>query len=406
MTLSRSARNILIGGSLILAVSLGLRHTFGLFLQPVTMANGWGREVFGLAIALQNLVWGIAQPFAGMLSDRHGAGRVILVGACLYLLGLVGMATASGVVTFTLSAGVLVGLGLSGTTMPIVFGAVSRALPAEKRSMAFGIAMSLGSVGQFVMLPGALRLIDGIGWTQTLVLMSALSAVMLPLAYATLMERKDPAAGAAVAATGPTAGQALRIALADRGFWLLSLGFFVCGFQVVFVATHMPAYLADKGQAAWVGSVVLALIGMFNIFGSLAAGWLGARMPKPWLLCAIYAGRAVAIVLFLMLPLTPTSAFVFAAAMGLLWLSTVPLTNAVVASMFGVKNLAMLGGVAFLAHQVGSFLGGWLGGLIFDRTGSYDYAWAISIGLSVLATLLNLPIKEQPVAAAWAPAKA
>ena len=405
MTLTRSARNILISGSLILAVSLGLRHAFGLFLQPVSMANGWGREVFGFAIALQNLVWGVAQPFAGMLSDRYGAGRVILAGAVLYLLGLAGMAMASAALPFTLAAGVLVGLGLAGTTMPIVFGAISRALPAEKRSVAFGIAMALGSLGQFAMLPGALRLIDGIGWAQTLALMAVLSALMLPLAFGGLMERKDSASPAAAAA-GPTAGQALRLALADRNFWLLSLGFFVCGFQVVFIATHMPAFLADKGLAAWVGSTVLALIGLFNIFGSLAAGWLGSRFPKPWLLCGIYGGRAIAIALFLALPVSPVTAFLFAGAMGVFWLSTVPLTNGVVASMFGVKNLAMLGGVVFLAHQIGSFLGGWLGGLIFDRTGSYDLAWGIAIGLSVIATLLNLPIKERPVATPWSPAKA
>ena len=405
MTLSKSARNILISGSLILALSLGLRHAFGLFLQPVSMDNGWGREVFGFAIALQNLVWGLAQPFAGMLSDRFGAGRIILVGAVLYLLGLLGMAVASTTATFTLAAGVLVGLGLAGTTMPIVFGAVSRAMPAEKRSMAFGIAMALGSLGQFAMLPAALRLIDSIGWAQTLVLMSALAALMLPLAFGGLMERRDAAAPAA-SASGPTAGQAARMALADRGFWLLALGFFVCGFQVVFIATHMPAFLADKGLPAWVGSAVLALIGLFNIFGSLAAGWLGSRFPKPWLLCGIYSGRAVAIALFLAVPVTPVTAFVFAAAMGVFWLSTVPLTNGVVASLFGVKNLAMLGGIVFFAHQVGSFLGGWLGGLIYDRTGSYDIAWGIAIALSVIATLLNLPIKEQPVAGIGSPAKA
>lgn len=404
MTLSKSARNILISGSLILALSLGLRHAFGLFLQPVSMANGWGREVFGFAIALQNLVWGVAQPFAGMLSDRYGAGRVIVVGAVLYLLGLLGMAAASASATFTLAAGVLVGLGLAGTTMPIVFGAVSRALPAEKRSMAFGVAMALGSLGQFAMLPSALRLIDSLGWAQTLVLMSALASLMLPLAFGGLMERRDAAATSAAA--GPTAGQAARLALADRGFWLLALGFFVCGFQVVFIATHMPAFMADKGLPAWIGSTVLALIGLFNIFGSLAAGWLGSRFPKPWLLCGIYAGRAVAIGLFIAWPVTPVTAFIFAAAMGVFWLSTVPLTNGVVASMFGVKNLAMLGGVVFFAHQVGSFLGGWLGGLIYDRTGSYDIAWGIAIALSVIATLLNLPIKEQPVATPWSTAKA
>jgi MFS family permease len=299
---------------------------------------------------------------------------------------------------------VLVGLGLAGTTMPIVFGAVSRALPAEKRSMAFGVAMALGSLGQFAMLPSALRLIDSLGWGQTLVLMSALASLMLPLAFGWLMERRDAAATSA--APGPTAGQAARLALADRGFWLLALGFFVCGFQVVFIATHMPAFMADKGLPAWIGSTVLALIGLFNIFGSLAAGWLGSRFPKPWLLCGIYAGRAVAIGLFIAWPVTPVTAFIFAAAMGVFWLSTVPLTNGVVASMFGVKNLAMLGGIVFFAHQVGSFLGGWLGGLIYDRTGSYDIAWGIAIALSVIATLLNLPIKEQPVATPWSTAKA
>jgi MFS family permease len=392
--MSPAARTILIAGALILALSLGLRHAFGLFLQPVSTANGWGREVFSFAIALQNLVWGAAQPFAGMLSDRHGAGKVIVAGVVLYVLGLVGMSYAGDATTFTIAAGLLIGLGLAGTTMPIVFGAVSRALPAEKRSMAFGIAMSVGSIGQFVMLPGALAMIDGVGWAQTLIVMSALAALMLPLAFF-LMERRDGAAPM----SGPSAGGAARLALGDRGYWLLSLGFFVCGFQVVFIATHIPAFLADRGQAAWVGSTVLALIGLFNIFGSLAAGYLGAKMSKPWLLTGIYLGRAVAIALFLFLPVTPASAFVFAALMGVFWLSTVPLTNGVVAAMFGVKNMAMLGGIVFFAHQVGSFLGGWLGGLIYDRTGSYDIAWGIAIALSLIAALLNLPVKEQPVVA-------
>lgn len=404
MNLPPRARNILIAGSLILALSLGLRHTFGLFLQPVSMANGWGREVFGLAMAIQNIFWGIGQPFAGMLSDRFGAGRVILGSAVLYMLGLAGMAVASTAFPFTMAAGVLVGLGLAGTTMSVVFGAVSRALPVEKQSMAFGIVMAVGSVGQFAMLPGALKLIHGLGWSETLMLMALLAASMMPLASGGLMERKDSRASVA-AATGPTAGQAFRLAMANRSFWMLSLGFFVCGFQVVFVALHLPAYLLDQGVPAWVGSTVLALIGLFNIFGSLAAGWLGSRFPKPWLLSGIYGSRAVAIVLFISVPVTPLSAMLFASAMGFLWLSTVPLTNGVVASLFGVKNLAMLGGVVFLAHQVGSFLGGWLGGLIFDRTGSYNLAWGIAIGLSVVAALFNLPIKERAAMAPLAPAK-
>jgi MFS family permease len=329
-----------------------------------------------------------------MLADRHGAGKIVLVGAVLYALGLVGMSFAPDLLSFHAAAGVLIGLGLAGTTMPIVFGAVSRALPPEKRSMAFGVAMSVGSIGQFVMLPAALASINGNGWVQTLWFMSALAALMLPLGFF-LMERK----GSTAAPAGPTAGAAARLALGDRGFWLLSLGFFVCGFQVVFIATHLPAFLLDKGQAAWVGSMALALIGLFNIFGSLAAGWLGGRFPKPWLLAGIYVGRAVAIVVFLLMPASPASVFLFAALMGLFWLSTVPLTNGVVAVMFGVKNMAMLGGIVFFAHQVGSFLGGWLGGLIYDRTGSYDLAWGIAIALSLLAAVLNLPVKEREVRA-------
>ncbi len=404
MRLTPAARTLLIAGSLILSLSLGLRHAFGLFLQPVSMDNGWGREVFGFAMAMQNLVWGLAQPFAGILSDRFGAARVIVAGTCLYALGLLGMAWSPEAATFTIAAGLFVGLGLAGTTMPIVFGAVSRVLPAEQRSMAFGVAMSVGSIGQFVMLPGALKLIDGIGWSQSLVLMSVVAALMLPLALG-MREGRD-AGTSGGGSVPPTAGQAARLAMTDRGFWLLSLGFFVCGFQVVFIAVHVPAFLADKGLAAWVGSAVLALIGLFNIFGSLAAGWLGARYSKPLLLCGIYVARAVAIVLFIMLPVTPLTACLFAAAMGLLWLSTVPLTNGVVASMFGVKNMAMLGGLVFLLHQVGSFLGGWLGGLVYDRTGSYDMAWGMAIALSIVATLFNLPIKEKPVTTPWAPAKA
>lgn len=393
MTLSSSARTILVAGALVLALSLGLRHAFGLFLQPISVDKGWSREIFALAIALQNLVWGIAQPFVGMLADRKGAGRVVLGGAVLYGIGLVGMASATGPTTFVLAAGVLIGLGLAGTTMPVVFGAVSRAMPAEKRSMAFGVAMSVGSLGQFLMLPGALTLIDGVGWASALLVMSALSMLILPFAFF-LMEKRDGAAATA----GPSAGAAVRLALGDRSFWLLSLGFFVCGFQVVFIATHIPAYLVDRGLTVAVGSTVLALIGLFNIFGSLAAGWLGSRYPKPWLLAGIYLGRAAAITAFVLLPVTSASAYLFAVLMGLFWLSTVPLTNGTVAAMFGVKNMAMLGGMVFLFHQIGSFLGGWLGGVIYDRLGSYDMAWGMAIALSLIAALMNLPVKEAPVA--------
>ncbi len=392
MTLSPRAKAILICGAVILSVSLGVRHTFGLFLQPVILEHGWGREVFAFAIALQNLVWGIAQPFAGLAADRRGAGPVILAGGLLFTAGLGLMALAGSAPMFVLAAGVLVGLGLAGITMPVVFGAISRAMPPERRSMAFGIAMSIGSVGQFVLLPGALALIGGFGWITALLLLSVLSVAILPLSFVLREDRKGPLAGPA-----PRAADAARLALTDRGFQLLSFGFFVCGFHVAFIATHIPAYLLDLGLGPTVGSTVLALIGLFNIFGSLAAGWLGSRYPKPQILSFLYLGRAAAIAAFVLLPPTPASAYAFAMLMGLFWLSTVPLTNAVVASMFGVANMAMLGGIVFLAHQIGSFLGSWLGGAIYDRAGSYDVVWGIAIALSLLAAIVNWPIREEPV---------
>ena len=392
MSLSSRSKAILICGAAILSVSLGVRHTFGLFLQPIVMEQGWGREVFAFAIAIQNLVWGIAQPFAGLAADRRGAGPVILVGGLLFASGVGLMSVAGSIPIFVIAAGILVGLGLSGTTMPVVFGAISRAMPPEKRSMAFGIAMSVGSLGQFILLPGALGLIDHVGWAYSLVLLSALSAVILPLSFALRENCKDQ-----VGTTNLEAQRAARLALGDRGFQLLSFGFFVCGFHVVFIATHIPVYLLDAGLSSTVGSTVLALIGLFNIFGSLAAGWLGGRFPKPQLLSFLYLARAATIAAFVLLPPTPTSAYVFAMLMGFLWLSTVPLTNGIVASMFGVTNMAMLGGVIFLAHQIGSFLGGWLGGAIYDRFGSYDIVWAVAIGLSLVAAAVNWPIAERPV---------
>ncbi len=393
-TALRSAWAILVCGAVIGAIAFGIRHSFGLYLQPISMANGWGREVFAFAMAIQNLVWGIAQPFAGYIADRWGAGRVIIGGGLLYTLGLGLMALPLEAPAFILAAGLLIGLGLAGTTFPIIFGVISRVMPAEKRSLAFGIAMSVGSFGQFIMLPVALGLIDGIGWAQSLLVMTALSTLILPLA---LVLARPGASG--TPAVGPTAGAALRTALGHRDFWLLSLGFFVCGFQVVFIGIHLPAFLDDQGIAVSVASTTLALIGLVNIAGTLGAGWLGARFSKPMLLVWIYLGRAVCIALFVLLPITAASTYLFGVLMGLFWLSTVPLTNGIVASMYGVKNMAMLGGIVFLVHQLGSFLGGWLGGLIYDRLGSYDYAWGIAIALSLIAALLNLPIRERPVEA-------
>lgn len=387
---------ILACGGLILALSLGMRHGFGLFLQPISTASGWGREVFAFAIALQNLVWGIAQPFTGLLADRIGAGRVMLGGAVLYVAGLALMAHPQGATEFMVSAGLLIGLGLSGTTFPIVFGAVSRAVPPERRSLAMGVTMAVGSFGQFLMLPGTFGLMELFGWSGALVALSILCALILPLSLA-LLECGGPKSAAPTPA-GLSAGAALREALSNRGFWLLSLGFFVCGFQVVFIAVHLPAFLADKGLPVSVATTVLALIGLVNVAGTYYAGLWGGRYPKPRLLVWIYLGRAAAIALFVFVPVTAWSAYAFGVTMGLFWLSTVPLTNGLVASVFGVKNMSMLAGVVFFAHQVGGFLGGWLGGYLYDRLGSYDAAWALAISLSLIAAVLNLPIREAPIA--------
>jgi MFS family permease len=389
-----SPTTVLTCGAIILAISLGIRHGFGLFLQPMSLDNGWGREVFSLAIAIQNLLWGIAQPFTGSIADRFGAGRAIMVGAVLYVAGLLLMAVSSTPGMLTLSAGFLIGFGLSGTTFSIVFGAVSRALPPEKRSLGMGIAGAVGSAGQFIMLPGSMALISGFGWAVALVAIGGIAALMVPLATA-LRERQ-------AIARQPT-DISVRAALAEAyrhpGFRLLSFGYFVCGFQVVFIGLHLPAYLVDRGMSPETGMIVLALIGLFNIVGSLLAGYLGGRFPKPAILAVLYALRGIVIATFAFLvPVTATSAYVFGIVMGFLWLATVPLTNGVVATVFGVRNMAMIGGVAFVFHQVGAFLGGWLGGYLFDRTGSYDAVWAICIGLSVIATLLNVPIKERPIA--------
>lgn len=371
-----------------------MRHAFGLFLQPISMDQGWGRETFAFAIALQNLVWGASQPLTGMVADRHGAKWVVAIGALLYGLGLWMMSIVGGELIFILGAGVLIGLGLSGTTFPVIFGAMSRLVAPEHRSLAMGITMSVGSFGQFAMLPLSLGLIVGLDWQGALIALSVLALVMLPLAFGI---RTAPAP-IANAAEDVGFGQALRDAFAERDFWLLSLGFFACGFQVVFIAVHLPAFLADEGVGSGVATTVLALIGLVNIAGAYYAGLLGGRRSKPMLLSWIYLGRAVVIAAFVLLPVAPVTAYVFGAVMGLFWLSTVPLTNGTVAAVFGVKHMSMLGGIVFFAHQLGSFVGGWLGGFLYDRTGSYDVAWGIAIGLSIVAALLNWPITERTLA--------
>jgi len=386
----RTPTVVLVCGGLVLTLGMGIRHGFGLFLQPMSADLHWGRETFALAMAVQNLVWGATQPFAGMLADKYGSGRVVLGGALLYVLGLVLMAYPTAPLTFVLSTGVLIGVGLSGVSFSVIAGVLGRAFPPEKRSMALGISAAAGSFGQFAMLPLTQFLLSHIGWYGALLALAAVGLLMAPLA-ATMVERNVRHAHA----FQQSAGEAMTEALGHRGYVLLTLGFFVCGFQVVFVGVHLPSYLLDKGLPAQVGVTALALIGLFNIFGTYATGWLGAKIPKRYILSFIYFGRAVVIVLFLWLPLSAMSVYAFAMALGLLWLSTIPPTNGIVAQIFGVRYMAMLTGVTFFSHQIGSFLGAWLGGVVFDRTGSYDLVWYLSIALGIVAGLLNLPIDER-----------
>jgi MFS family permease len=388
----RTSGWVLLGSALILALSLGVRHGFGLFLAPMSAQFGWGREVFAFAIAFQNLIWGLAQPFAGALADRFGAAKVVFIGGVLYALGLTFMGMSSSPLSLSLSAGVLIGIGLSGTSFSVILGVVGRALPPEKRSMGMGVASAAGSFGQFAMLPSTLGLIGWLGWSAALLVLGLLVALILPL-VAMLKDVPTPLIGGE-----QTLREALHEACTHSGFWLLALGFFVCGFQVVFIGVHLPAYLVDQHLPAKVGTTVLALIGLFNVFGTYTAGWMGGRLSKPRILTALYLLRAVVIALFLWIPVTEITAYVFGVTMGLLWLSTVPLTNGTVATLFGVRNLSMLGGIVFLFHQLGAFLGGWLGGVVYDRTGSYDLIWQVSILLSLLAAALNWPVRERPVA--------
>jgi len=388
----RTPTAVLVCGGIILTIAMGIRHGFGLFLQPISHDMGWGRETFALAIAVQNLVWGATQPFVGMISDKYGAARVVMVGAALYALGLVAMANSHSPLVFVLTSGVLIGVGLSGVTFSVISGVLGRRFPPEKRSMALGISAAAGSFGQFAILPLAQWLLSHVGWYGALLAMAGVAVLMAPLAAA-LVERR----GAQQHAFIQSAGQAMSEALGHRGYLLLTAGFFVCGFQVVFLAVHLPAYLADKGLPAHVAVTALALIGLFNIVGTYIAGWLGGRMPKKYILSAIYFARAVVFALFFWVPISVFSVYAFAVALGFLWLSTVPVTNGVVAQIFGVRYLAMLSGFAFFSHQIGSFLGAWLGGKVYDVTGNYDIVWYLSIALAVMAGLINLPIDEREI---------
>ena len=392
---------VLICGAVIVSVAMGIRHGFGLWLQPMTQEMGWGREDFATAIGVQNICWGIFGIFSGMLADRFGAFRVMVVSGLLYALGLWGMAHAVSPAWLTLTAGVMIGAAQAGTTFAIVFGVIGRNIPAEKRSWAMGVVSSAGSFGQFLLVPSSTYLIQHVGWHQALVVLAAGMLVVLPL---TLGLREPSFAAGHQPARQQSILQALREAFGYRSFQLLMAGYFVCGFQVVFIGVHMPSYLKDQGLEPQVAGTALALIGLFNILGTYAAGTLGQYWPKNLILSGIYTARGLFISAFVLMPVTPTTVYLFAAAMGLLWLSTVPVTNAVIAQIFGVSHLSMLSGFVFMSHQFGSYLGVWLGGWAYDRTGSYDQVWYLCIGLSVFAALINLPVKEAPITRAMAAA--
>lgn len=382
-------------GCLIAMISFGPRSAMGQFVPSLSLAHGWGRDVFSFVLALQNLLWGLGQPFAGGIADRYGAVRVLSGGALLYALGLAMMAYADTAGMLQLSAGVLIGFGLSGCSFNLVIGALGKLVPENWRSFAFGAGTAAGSFGQFLFSPLARGLIDGFGWQAALVTFGALILLILPLA----LVLATPRGAAAPVQAAPT--QSLRHALSEafshRSYVLLVLGFFTCGFQLAFVTVHLPSYLLDRGLSANTGAWTIGMIGLFNIVGSMTAGYLGTRMPMRYILSFIYFMRALAIVAFILLPPSPAAAIVFGAVTGLLWLSTVPPTSSLVALMFGTRWLSMLFGFAFVSHQIGGFLGVWLGGLVFERTGSYDAIWWLSVFFGVASALINLPIVEKPV---------
>jgi MFS family permease len=390
-----SLKQVLFCGAMIVTLSMGIRHGFGLWLQPITQEQGWSRQSFSLALAIQNLSWGVIGVFAGMLADKLGAFRVLVAGAVFYALGLAGMALSPTPLMFALTAGVLIGAAQAGTTYAVIYGVIGRQIPVERRSWAMGVAAAAGSFGQFLMVPVEGHLIAGFGWHTALLVLAVMVLLIVPLAFGL----REPRVGtAAVVHREQTILQAVGEAFKYPSFVLLMAGYFVCGFQLAFIGVHMPSYLRDKGLSPEVASYALALVGLFNIFGTYVAGSLGARLAKRKLLAAIYFSRAASIAIFLTAPITPLSVYVFASVMGFLWLSTVPLTSGIIAQIFGVAHLSMLGGFVFLSHQVGSFLGVWLGGYLYDSTGSYGIVWYLAIALGVFAALVNLPVKEGAIA--------
>jgi len=387
---------VLACGGAIVTLSMGIRHGFGLWLQPMTQELDWSRQTFAFAIAVQNLAWGVFGIFGGMAADRFGAFRVLLGGALLYALGLVGMALSPTPLLFTLTAGGLLGAAQACSTYAVIYGVLGRQIPADKRSWAMGVTAAAGSFGQFLMMPVEGQLILHLGWQMALLALAAMVLLIVPLAWG-LREPDFHGAGTPLQRT-QSVRQALGEALRYRSFLLLTAGYFVCGFQVVFIGVHMPSYLRDHGLSVQVASQSLALIGLFNVFGTYAAGTLGQRVPKRHILAFIYFARAVVISIFLWAPLSPLSVYIFSASIGALWLSTVPPTNATVAQIFGVHHLTMLSGLVFFNHQIGSFMGVWLGGFLYDHTGSYDVVWYLAIALGIFAGLINLPVREQAIA--------
>ena len=382
-------------GCAIALIAFGPRSALGQFLTPMSFERGWGRETFSFAIALQNLLWGAVQPFAGAVADRFGPVRVLSAGAILYAIGLTGMAYAQSTLMLDLSAGVIIGFGLAGCSFPMVVGALGKLVPENWRAFAFGAGTAAGSFGQFLFSPLAHALIDAFSWQTALLVFAGMMLLVLPLS---LVLATPPAATGAAGVLQQSSRQALVEAFGHRSYVLLVLGFFTCGFQLAFVTVHLPAYLVDRGLGADIGAWTIALIGLFNIIGSLSSGWLSSRMPKRYLLSIIYFARAISIVAFIVLPASTASTLIFGAVTGLLWLSTVPPTSGLVALMFGTRWLTMLFGFAFFSHQVGGFLGVWIGGLAFESTGSYNLVWWLSVFFGVASAVINLPIVEKPVA--------
>lgn len=384
---------VIVAGCLIAMVGFGVRSVFGLFLEPMTEAQGWSRETFGLALAIQNLLWGLGVPVAGALADRYGASRVLAVGAVVYALGVWGMAEADTGAMLHLTGGVLTGLGVAFTAFSLALAAMAKVVGPERRSFALGLGTAAGSFGQVVFSPLGQAFINSFGWHNALLLLAASTLVIIPLAF--ILPK-------ASAASGPqfeqTLGQALREAAGHRGFLLLTLGFFVCGFHVAFITVHFPAYIKDLGLAGSVAAIALALIGAFNIVGSFGSGAFGQRWSKKCGLSGIYFLRAIAITGLMLAPKTEWTIYLFSASMGVLWLSTVPLTTGIVGQIFGIRYMATLFGVVFLSHQLGSFSGVWLGGYLYDTTGSYDPVWWAGVGFGLLAAIVHLPIDEKPLA--------